>query len=382
MKATTCTGLTATTKDYTFTYAAKATGFVVAKATIAVTTVAGSQTAGSSSPSFSGSYTKPAGATVSGRISCTKVTSGTRAINSTLAAGTYTIKATTCSGLTASTRDYTFTYAAKATGFSVTSVHSATAITSLSRTSGPVSGGTQVTITGTGFSTVQHVKFGTTTAQSFTVRSATQIVATSPVHAVGTVRISVTTAGGTTPTTSADLYKFVIPTPSVTAISPVNGPASGGTMVTVSGNGFTGATTVLFGANKGKTVSVNAGGTQLTVKSPAGTSGDPVAVRVVTPGGESPAVPTDLFTYGPTITSLSRTSGPLAGGTKVTIAGTGFSTVQSVKFGTTTAKAFTVSSSTSIIATSPAHVAGQVRVSVTTAAGPTPATSADLYTYP
>ena len=89
----------------------------------------------------------------------------------------------------------------------------------------------------------------------------------------------------------------------------------------------------------------------------------------------------DLFTYGPTITSLSRTSGPVAGGTKVTIAGTGFSTVQSVKFGTTTAKSFTVSSSTSIIATSPAHAAGQVRISVTTAAGTTPATSADLYTF-
>ena len=42
-----------------------------------------------------------------------------------------------------------------------------------------------------------------------------------------------------------------------------------------------------------------------------------MAVRVVTPVGESPAQTADLFTYSPTITSLSRTSGPLAGGTKV-----------------------------------------------------------------
>ena len=95
----------------------------------------------------------------------------------------------------------------------------------------------------------------------------------------------------------------------------------------------------------------------------------------------APSSRRDIFTYGPTITSLSRTSGPVAGGTKVTITGAGFRTVHSVKFGTTTAKTFTVESATQIIATSPAHAAGQVRISVTTAAGTTPATNADLYTF-
>jgi len=257
-------------------------------------------------------------------------------------------------------------------------------ITSLSRTSGPVSGGTQVTVTGTGFSTVASVKFGTTTATSFTVRSSTQLEAAAPAHPVGTARISVTTPGGTTPTTSAALYKYSYPVPAVSAVSPATGPAAGGTQVTVSGSGFTGATTVFFGSAKGKTVSVNAGGTQLSVKSPAGTSGASVAVRVATPGGESPAVTADLFTYvpGPTITSLSRTSGPVTGGTKVIITGTAFSTATHVKFGTTTAEAFTIKSATQISATSPAHAAGQVRVSVVTAAGTTPATGNDLYTYP
>jgi len=252
-------------------------------------------------------------------------------------------------------------------------------ITSLSRTSGPVSGGTQVTVTGTGFTTVESVRFGTTPATSFTVRSSTQLAAASPVHAAGNARVSVTTPGGTTPTTTADAYKYTYPVPAVSAISPASGPAAGGTTVTVSGSGFTAATTVYFGTRKGTTVSVTAGGT-LTVKSPLGTSGTSVAVRVMTPGGESPAVSADLFTYvsGPTITSLSRTSGPVTGGTKVTITGTGFSTVHAVKFGTTTAKSFTVKSPTQIVVTSPAHAAGQVRVSVTTTAGTTPATSNDL----
>ncbi len=254
-------------------------------------------------------------------------------------------------------------------------------ITSLSRTSGPVTGGTQVTVNGTGFTTVVHVKFGTTTA-AFTTRSSTQLVATAPAHASGTVKVSVTTPGGTTPTTSADAYKYTVPVPAVVAVSPASGPASGNTAVTVSGSALGGASKVYFGTTAvTATIVVNAAGNQLSVKSPAGTSGTSVNVLVVTPGGESAAVPADLFTYGPTITSLGRTSGRAAGGNKVTITGTGFSTVHSVKFGTTTARTFTVRSATQIIATSPAHLAGQVRISVASAGGTTPASRNDLCTF-
>ncbi len=160
-------------------------------------------------------------------------------------------------------------------------------IASISRTSGPTTGGTQVTITGTGFSTVSSVKFGTTPATGITVRSETQLVAIAPAHAAGTVGISVTTPGGTSATTPADLYKFVVPPPVVSAISPSSGPAAGSTTVTVSGSGLSGASKVYFGTKTGTTISVNAVGNQLTAKSPSGTSGSSVAVRVVTPGGEA-----------------------------------------------------------------------------------------------
>ncbi len=254
-------------------------------------------------------------------------------------------------------------------------------ITSLSRAGGPVTGGTQVTISGTGFTTVEHVKFGTTTA-AFTTRSSAQLIAIAPAHAAGTVKVSVTTPGGTTPTTSADNYTYTVPVPAVLAVSPASGPATGNTAVTVSGSALGGASKVYFGTTAvTTTIVVNAGGTQLSVKSPTGTSGTSVNVQVVTPGGESAAVPADLFTYGPTITSLGRTSGRTTGGNKVTITGTGFTTVHSVKFGTTTARTFTVRSATQIIATSPAHVAGPVRISVTTAGGTTPASSNDLFTF-
>jgi hypothetical protein len=270
-----------------------------------------------------------------------------------------------------------FGTASKSSAFTYVPVPS---ITSLSRT-GPVTGGNAVIITGTSFVTVTSVKFGTSTAKTFVVKSAGQLVATAPAHAAGTVRVSVTAAGGTTPATTADLYRYITPPPVVTGISPTSGPPTGGTTVTIIGTGLTGATKVFFGTSLGTVVSSNAGGTQLIVTSPPGTSGTSVLVRVMTPVGESPPVTAAKFSYGPTITSLSRTSGPVAGGTKVTITGTGFLTVKSVRFGTTAAVTFTVRSATSIVVTSPPHAAGQVRISVTTAAGTTPATPADLYTY-
>ncbi|MEU6582888.1 IPT/TIG domain-containing protein, partial [Nocardia sp. NPDC046763] len=52
-------------------------------------------------------------------------------------------------------------------------------ITSLSPTSGPTTGGTSVTITGTGFTGPTTVLFGTT-ATTFTLDSATQITAIAP----------------------------------------------------------------------------------------------------------------------------------------------------------------------------------------------------------
>jgi hypothetical protein len=177
-------------------------------------------------------------------------------------------------------------------------------ITSLSRTSGPTSGGTGVTITGTGFATVASVKFGTTAAKSFTVTSSTQIAATSPAHTAGRVRISVTTPGGTTTATTADLYSFVAAQPTVSSISPTNGPPAGGSTVTVSGTGFTGATKVFFGTSSVSPATINGGGTQLTAKSPSGTPGTQVNVEVTTPGGRSAAV---------TSSRISRPSRPSRG---------------------------------------------------------------------
>ena len=68
---------------------------------------------------------------------------------------------------------------------------------------GPHGGGTTATITGTNLLGATAVKFGATHA-TFTIVSATQITATAPAEAAGTVDITVTTPGGTSATGADD----------------------------------------------------------------------------------------------------------------------------------------------------------------------------------
>jgi hypothetical protein len=86
----------------------------------------------------------------------------------------------------------------------------------------------------------------------------------------------------------------IYPAPYVTGIGPSTG--SLGTTVTVTGSGFTGATNVSFGGTQGTNLVVSSD-TQLTVRAPAGTSGATIHIRVTSPGGTSPTVTADQFTY-------------------------------------------------------------------------------------
>lgn len=70
----------------------------------------------------------------------------------------------------------------------------------------------------------------------------------------------------------------------------------------------------------------------------------------------------------PTIVAISPTAGSTAGGTTVTITGTGFQPGASVNAGGTAANA-TVANSTSITATMPAHAEGVVDLAVTNPGG-------------
>jgi hypothetical protein len=82
----------------------------------------------------------------------------------------------------------------------------------------------------------------------------------------------------------------------------------------------------------------------------------------------------------PTVTSITLTSGPSIGGTKVTIIGDWLEDATGVKFGATDAT-FTHNYDHSLTATAPAHAGGVVDVTVTTPGGTSAVVAGDQFTY-
>ena len=96
----------------------------------------------------------------------------------------------------------------------------APAVTSVTPGSGPVAGGTSVTITGTNLGSATAVHFGSAAA-TILADSATQITTTSPAAGgTGSVDVTVTTAGGTSAATAADHFTYTSPA-AYTAVAPV-----------------------------------------------------------------------------------------------------------------------------------------------------------------
>ncbi len=252
-------------------------------------------------------------------------------------------------------------------------------ITLVSPNAGPLGGGTTVAITGTELSAATSVRFGSAAA-TFTVTSPTTITAVSPAG-TGTVDVTVTTPSGTSSTSSSDQFSY-IPAPTVTGLSPAAGPVGGGTTVTISGTNFSGATAVRFGSTSAASFVVKSA-TSISAVSPAETAGT-VGVTVTTVGGTSLISSIATYKFRPTITSVSPTGGPKAGGTSVTISGTGFISIAgytTLFFGTLKATSVVCSSSTKCTAVSPAHEIGTVNVKAIVNKVESATSTADKFTY-
>ncbi|WP_140849167.1 putative Ig domain-containing protein [Sphingomonas glacialis] len=160
------------------------------------------------------------------------------------------------------------------------------AITAVSPTSGPVGGGTSVTLSGTGFTGITGVKFGTVDATGFTVNSTTSITATAPAAAAaGVVNVTTTGTGGTSPTAAGNQFTYAAPT--VTGVSPAALVAAATGSITITGTNFVpGSTSVSVGGTPATGVSCGSA-TSCTATAPARSAG--VYDVVVTTGSVASA---------------------------------------------------------------------------------------------
>jgi hypothetical protein len=181
-------------------------------------------------------------------------------------------------------------YGASSASTTVT-VNPAPVVSSVSPQGGSIAGGQTVTITGSDLTGATKVSFGKTAASAVTVVSDSELTATAPAHAAGTVNVTVTSGLGTSAVSSKDRYTYYAP-PTVSSITPATGPK--GTVVTVTGTGFVAGAKVAFATSPASKV-VRVSSTKLTATAPAGSG--TVAVTVTTPGGTSATSPADQFTY-------------------------------------------------------------------------------------
>ncbi len=250
-------------------------------------------------------------------------------------------------------------------------------ISSVSPNTGPTTGGTAITITGTNLTGASSVTIGGVAATSVSVVSSTTVTAVTPAGTIGAKTVSVTTPGGTASLTSGFTYGAG---PTISSVSPNVGPTTGGTAITITGTNLTGTSSVSVGGNAATSVVV-VNATTVTAVTPSGAAGA-ANVSLTTPYGSPTA--SGAFTYQlystPTISSVSPNTGPTIGGTAITITGTNLTGASSVTIGGVAATSVSVVSSTTVTVVTPAATAGAKTVSVTTPGGTASLTSGFTYT--
>lgn len=246
-------------------------------------------------------------------------------------------------------------------------------VSSVTPASGTPLGGTTVSIQGSSFTGSTSVTFGGIAATGVLVVSATQIQATAPSHAPGSVTVAVTNANGTGSLPNGFTY---LSPPSIASLNPTTGTSVGGTTVSITGSHFTASTVVLFGGVAAPAVTFVSGST-LQAVTPTGSG--TVAVSVSNANGSASLPGAFTYVQAPSIASVNPDSGVMDGGTLVTITGNGFVPGTTVTFGGVAATSVTVNSLTSIQALTPPHATGLVSVEVANANGASNLPSGYLY---
>lgn len=256
------------------------------------------------------------------------------------------------------------------------------AISGVTASTGPNSGGTSMTITGAGFSSAAAVFFGDLPGVGINVLGGSAIFARTPPGVTGSVAVTVVNPDGAR-VSLPNGFTFVGDISVATSI-PGGGPLVGGSTIRVDGNGFARGATVKIGDVPVTSVTyVNS--TQLVLVTPPGAVG-PKSLTVTNPDGRSATTPQG-FTYGPqpnsvtpVVSGLSPANGQSLGGTQVTVNGTGFSGGAMVYFGNVPSPSVSWNGASSLFVRTPSNLPGPVAVRVVNNDGAT-ATLASGFTY-
>jgi len=212
----------------------------------------------------------------------------------------------------------------------------------------------------------------TDTGANTTLKITTDGIATATLTSptAGTATVSATVNNVTARITVTFSTQPVVPqppstTPTITAVTPATGRPQGGEQVTITGTNFISPVRVLFDRGMGATPKeafvVSVSPTQIVVVTPAFdvATGQTVTtdVIVLTQAGtatEQRVVKAQGFTFAsatltPIIRALSPTSGPIIGGTRITIFGDAFQSPVQVFFGAAEAQVIIVNFSQIIV---------------------------------
>lgn len=229
-------------------------------------------------------------------------------------------------------------------------------VTSLKPDEGPVSSGTEVTVTGTNFVAGATVMFGSTPASSVTFVSGTQLTAIAPAGAPGSVDVTVGTPTSASAVSPKDLYAYGPPT--IGLFTPSSGVT--GSYVKITGTAFASGLVVWFGTLRSPNVIILSA-TQLEARVP---NGDPGPSTITISDVQGRATSTSQF--APTLSITGFTPISAAPGTVVTVTGLEFNSSSVVAFHGLAAPTSLISS-TELQAIVPAGASsGSVKVTETT----------------
>lgn len=241
---------------------------------------------------------------------------------------------------------------------------------------GSTAGGNTVLLEGSGFlrnfaptgsraKPLTTVRFGTNQVPDFTIIDDGTMEVRTPPGLTGPSSVSVQNPNGRFVCNNCFTYFEDLV---VTGLTPREGPLTGGTTLTLTGQGFDDEVSVVVGGSSA-TGLTRMGSNELRVVTPRGQQADLVDVVVYNKNGVSTQRRAFRYLADLRVSRLSPVSGPAAGGTVVTLTGTGLTGATEVRFGAVPGTNLAVVSDTEVTVTAPAQALGAVDVAVTTPRG-------------